>query len=244
MLTLYQYPGGDRLTSVSPPCMKVEMALRLIGAEFRVENLTSLATVRRVSETGRLPVLEAGGVRTPDSIAILDRLEGMFPDAPLWPVDPARRVRDRLWDHYGTDSLYWLGFYLRWIPADTAESFFRAMFGRQPWVVRFLIRRTLLPGQRRRARLHGVGGKSGAQVRAEIDRAFDTVVAGLEGGPFLQGRDRPGRGDLACVALLVQAGFRNSLPATMEQVLDRPSLPAFCRRVLEACSLDVPGWLV
>ena len=126
MITLYQYPGGDGLSSVSPPCMKIEMALRLLGAEFEVKNLTSIQQTRRVSETGRLPVLEADGERTADSIAILDRLERMFPDAALWPTDPAEHLRDRLWDHYATDSVYWLGFYLRWIRPDTSERFFRA----------------------------------------------------------------------------------------------------------------------
>jgi len=243
LLTLYQYPGGDGLGSVSPPCLKVEMALRLLGCEFRIDNLTSAAAARRISATGRLPVLEVEGERVPDSIAILDRLEQMFPGAALWPSDPVRRVRDRLWDHFGTDSMYWLGFHLRWVAPESSTAFFDALFGRAPWPVRSVVRLTFVPQQRKRARLHGVGGKSPEQVLSEIERALDTVVAGLEGGPFLQGRDRPGRGDLSCVALLVQAGFRRTMPEVMERIRKRPALAGLCARTLEACSMPVPGWL-
>ena len=170
---------------------------------------------------------------------ILDRLERAFPEAALWPADPARRTCDRLWDHYGTDSMYWLGFHLRWVAPDTSAAFFGALFGRVAWPVRSLVRLTFLPQQRKRAGLHGVGGKSLAQVLEEIARAFDTVVAGLEGGPFLQGRDRPGRGDLACVALIAQAGFRGTMPTVMEMVRSRPDLPPFCARTFEACAMPM-----
>jgi glutathione S-transferase len=243
MLALYQYPGGQGLSSISPPCMKVEMALRALGADFRVHNLRSAAAVRRISATGRLPVLEIDGERIADSITILDRLERLYPDAELWPTDAVERLRDRLWDHYATDSLYWPGFYLRWVRPDTSELFRRGLLGRAPWLVRFLVRRTFVPRQRRRALLQGVGGKSVAAVNAEIARGVDTIAAGLEGGPFLQGRDRPGRGDLACVSLLVQAGFHDNMPEAMERIRGLSSLPRFCRDTLDACRMDVPGWL-
>jgi glutathione S-transferase len=243
MLTLYQYPGADGLTSVSPPCMKVEMALRLLGVEHQVKNLTSPAQGKRYSITGRLPVLEVDGERIPDSIAILDRLEEFYPDAPLWPTDRGERVQDRLWDHYVTDSLYWYGFYLRWVRPDTSERFFRALFARRPGWMRLLIRLAYLPKQRSRAGLQGVGGKTPAMVDRQLERALDTIVEGLAGGPFLQGRDRPGRGDLSCVSLLVQPGFRDTLPGMMEQIRARPPLGEHCRRVLDACSMELPRWM-
>lgn len=80
-------------------------------------------------------------------------------------------------------------------------------------------------------------------VRAEMERAFDMLIAGLEGGPFLQGRAEPGRGDLACVSLLVQAGFRRTLTETMEQILSRPALASYIRVVLDACRMKLPAWL-
>jgi glutathione S-transferase len=242
-MILYQYPGGDGLSSISPPCMKVEMALRLLGVEYKVRNLYGTNSARRVSVTGRLPVLEIDGERVPDSNIILDRLERHRPDADLWPTDPVQRVQDRLWDHFATDAMYWLGFYLRWVDPRTSGPSFRALFGRMSWPKRFAIRAFFLPRQRRRALLHGVGGKSPESVRAEMKRAFGMVDDGLAGGPFLQGRDHPGRGDLACAALIAQAGFRASLPETMDEVLARPALPAHTTRVFDACGMRAPAWL-
>ncbi len=101
-MILYQFPGGDRVGSISAPCLKVEMALRLAGADYETRLLRKRGEVRRVSRTGRLPVLEIDGERVVDSVAILDRLEKAFPDARLSPRDPQRRVRDRLWEHFAT----------------------------------------------------------------------------------------------------------------------------------------------
>ena len=95
-MILYQYPGGDRIRSISSPCLKVEMALRLAGAEYEAKYLTSQTAARNVSATGRLPVLEIGEERIVDSVKILDRIESEFPDAALSPDDPQQRVRDRL----------------------------------------------------------------------------------------------------------------------------------------------------
>jgi glutathione S-transferase len=243
MLTLYQYPGAAGLTSVSPPCVKIEMALKLLGAEYRVESISSPPAVKRISATGRLPVMDIGGERVPDSIMILDRLEKEFPDARLWPNDPGRHLQDRLWDHVVTDSIYWLGFYMRWVDPDGAPRTYQALFGRRPWLMRTAIRMTFLPRQRRRAGLHGVGGKTPEAVRSECRRAFDMVMEGLGGGPFMQGRDHPGRGDLAATALLSQVGFRDSLPELMQMVRDRPPLVELCCRVHDACDMEGPKWL-
>ena len=243
MLTLYQYPGAAGLTSVSPPCLKIEMALKLLGADYTVQNISSPLAARRISTTGRLPILEIDGERVPDSIMILDRLEKEFPEARLWPKDSQRHLQDRLWDHVVTDSVYWYGFYLRWIDPEYAPRTYRAFFGHSPWFVRMGVRMAFLPRQRKRAMLHGVGGKSPEAVRRECGRAFDMIAEGLQGGSYLQGRDHPGRGDLAAVALFSQVGFRDTMPAVMEMVRTRPPLVELCRRVHDACDMEGPRWL-
>ena len=69
------------------------------------------------------------------------------------------------------------------------------------------------------------------------------VVEGLDGGPFLEGRDHPGRGDLACTALLSQVGFRGTMPDIMKMVRDRTPLVELCCRVHDACDMEGPRWL-
>ena len=244
MMILYQYPGGDGLTSISPPCLKVEMALRRIGEPYRTVNCTSRSQTLKVSVTGRLPVLETDGQRIPDSIDILDALEQRFPQSDLWPRDPSAHLRDRLWDHFANDYLYFIGFYLRWVPTENRQRTAAALVGRAPFYVRWVFRGLFLPTFAKRAYVVGIGGKSLQGVLASFDRGMAMAAAGLEGGAFLQGRDRPGRGDLACASLMAQAGYQGTMPDVEARLRAHPKLLDHMRRVFEACSMEPPRWLV
>ena len=242
-MILYQYPGGEGLASVSPPCLKIWLALRRIGAEHRVVDCQP-PQVRRVSRTGRLPVLELeDGSRVADSVTILDTLEERFPDADLFPKDPLVRVHDRLWDHYGTDVMYWLGFYFRWVHPETAQRTFREFFGQRSFLTRLVVRATFARAARRRGRLQGIGGLAPETVMHALERVLETITTGLEGGPFLGGRPTPGRGDLSCAALLAQAGFRDTMPEVEARFRKHPPLERHLAATLEACGAELPVWL-
>jgi glutathione S-transferase len=239
---LYQYPGGDGVGSVSPPCFKIELALRLLGADYERVNVTSPGKVRQISSTGRLPVLEVDGARIHDSIRILNELEGRF-EAPWLDATERERLQDRLWEYFVNEHLYWCGFYLRWVDPEDSARFFDALFGKMKLPARWLVRRMFLPRQRRRSRLHGSGGRERSEILDEIVNALEMLVTALDGGPFLQGRSAPGRGDLAVASLLGQAGFRGSLPEVCRQVKSRPPLMTHLHDVFAACEVETPRWL-
>jgi glutathione S-transferase len=241
-MILYQFPGGHGLSSISPPCMKIEMALRLIGASYEVTNLRSRSAVKRVSRTGRLPVLEIDGERIADSIDILDELERRFPDSPLSIADPTQRAHDRLWEHLATDHAYFIGYYLRWVAPENRKRMLDALFYRAPFFMRWGVPLFVRP-MIRRANLVGVGGKSLEQINRSLERCFDLLETGLAGGPFLQGRASPARGDLASASLMAQGGFRDTMPDFVERFDRRPALVEHTGRVLEACSMKLPDWL-
>ena len=238
---LYQYPGSSDVPSVSPPCLKIYMALRYIDVEHEVVNLRSPVQARKLSRSGRLPVADIDGRRIPDSIDIMDALEARHPDAGLRPADPQRALRDRLWEHFVNDYMYFIGYYLRWVAYP--ERTFQAMFGRAPWFVRLGGRYMLLPHARRRAQYHGIGGKDATAVHGSAARAFAMLAAGLEDGPFLQGRGTPARGDLAAAAMLAQIGWRDTMPRVVERLDRYPLLRDYTGRVFEACRMPQPTWL-
>jgi len=240
---LYQFPGREGLGSISPPCLKVEMALRLLGVEYQLVNLRRRPEVRRVSTTGRLPVLEIDGRRIPDSIAILDELERLQPQAALWPEDPAARVRDRLWEHFANDHVYYLGVYLRWFVPEHRERVFGAIFRGAPLPVRWIGPRMLRREFSRRIVGVGLSGKTQDQVLAAWERASEMHERGLAGGPYLEGRERPGRGDLAVASLAAEAGLAHAMPEIERRFLARPAVVEHVRRVFEACSMELPDWL-
>jgi len=240
-VTLYQYPGSSDVPSVSPPCLKLYLALRYIDIEHEVVDLRSRAQVRKLSRTGRLPVAEIDGRRIPDSIDILDAIETRNPESGLRLADPTQAMRDRLWEHFVNDHVYFVGFYLRWI--SYRERTFGAMFGRSPWWIRLGARYVFLPSTRRRAEYHGIGGKDDAAVHESVGRAFSMLAQGLEGGPFLQGRETPARGDFAAAGMLAQIGWRDTLPPVVERLDRHPPLRDYTARVFEACGMTPPKWL-
>ncbi len=243
MIVLYQFPGGDGVSSVSPPCVRVEMALRLLGVEYRRVDLRTRRAARRVSVTTRLPVLEIDGERITDSIAILDTLERRWPHAPWIPGDPAERVRDRAWEHFANDHVYFMAHYLRWLSPEYRERWIDVLFGRAPVWVRVAGRFVLVRDAERRAAAFGTAGRDPDEIKDLVLRAVDMLDVAIGTGPFLEGRATPGRGDLAAAATLVQVGFRGTLPDLMEHVFDRPRLIALTRGVLAACRMESPRWL-
>jgi glutathione S-transferase len=76
------------------------IAMKVAGIAFD-EEVISLeaedfkARVTRISATGKVPALVDGKVQVWESLAILEYLAEKFPDARLWPTDPAARAHAR-----------------------------------------------------------------------------------------------------------------------------------------------------
>lgn len=237
---VYQYPGSRGLPSLSPPCIKVQFALRLLEIPYRVENLRSVVEVRRVSPTGRVPVLEAEGKRIADSMAILDFLEDRHPDGALFPSDPEERLHDRLWDHFATDSLYWIGLYHRWCVPYNRERVVDAMMGRRFSIRKLMFRRLLVRAMIKRAEGQSIGLRPLDEVNASAERCLRLVSDGLRGGPFLGGRSTPGRGDLGVATLNAQAAWRDTLPSLLERIRAHPGVSEHVAQTFRACGFDPP----
>src|SRR3954451_820048 len=84
-LKLYVIPG-------SHPCATVEAALDLKGLEYeRVDLLPGMSPVHQLARFGRrtVPGMMVDGYRVSGSRLILRTLDGLAPDPPLYPRDPA-----------------------------------------------------------------------------------------------------------------------------------------------------------
>jgi glutathione S-transferase len=78
------------------------LALKKTGVPFtetliqlRQENNASAAAIAPHSPSGLVPVLQDGDLTVCDSLAICEYLAERFPDAGLWPADPAARALAR-----------------------------------------------------------------------------------------------------------------------------------------------------
>lgn len=93
--------AGDR--SVSSWSMRAYVALTHKGAEFEERTIRLLedrdrSQRRKVSPTGRVPVLHHGDAVVPDSLAIIEYLEEVLPPPAwpaLWPTDRRQRAHAR-----------------------------------------------------------------------------------------------------------------------------------------------------
>lgn len=97
---LVLYVGEKNISSWS---MRAFVALTAKGLDFEERTISlrqdkDRALRRRVSPTGRVPVLHHGARVIPDSLAILEYLEETFPPPAhpgLWPADREARARAR-----------------------------------------------------------------------------------------------------------------------------------------------------
>ena len=80
--------------------MRPWIAMKVAGIPFE-EEVISLdaadfkARVGRISGTGKVPALADGNVQVWETLAILEYLAERYPDARLWPADPAPRATAR-----------------------------------------------------------------------------------------------------------------------------------------------------
>ena len=239
-LVLYQYGGKGTLPSFSPPCLKVYLALRRLDVGHRLVDLSTPLEVRRHSPTGRVPALRIDDRVVTDSCAILDALAQRYPESDLWPRDPQERITDTLWDHFATDTLYWGGFYLRWLVPESRERVFTELYGKGPSLKKVAMRLVAVPMLHLRAR----GQSIGTRAKDDVARSYRGYLALIDGalaaGPFLFGRQTPGRGDLAVASHLAQLTFAKTSPDIVRLLEDHPRLAPHVRRTFEACDLETP----
>ncbi len=80
--------------------MRAWLALKLTGAPFAeivipLRQAGTAAEIAKYSPSGKLPALRHGGVTVWDSLAILEYLAELFPEAAMWPQDRAARALAR-----------------------------------------------------------------------------------------------------------------------------------------------------
>lgn len=97
MAELRLYIGNKNYASWS---LRAWLALKATGTTFAEVVIPILApgskeTLRQFSPTGKVPALHHGDIVVWDSLAICGYLADLFPDAGLWPADPAAKAMAR-----------------------------------------------------------------------------------------------------------------------------------------------------
>ena len=161
-ITLVQYPGLTRKTTLSAPCGKAHMALGFKGLDYSIHNVNTPAQVKKFNPRGRVPVLIIDGETVMDSTDIVSFLESRFPDPPLEPADPTLRAQAKVYEDWADEVIYFYGVFMRWCAEDNYARMRSRILGRLPipmrWIVPLIAQREL----RHRVRGQGVGLKGEA----------------------------------------------------------------------------------
>lgn len=196
-ITLYQFPGEGGL-SLSPYCNKVHWALRLKGLLYRTEDVL---VAKRVSETGRLPVLLYDNQKVHDSTEILRFLEARHPRPSLIPAERRQAAFAHVLEEWADEALNPIVQYLGWSNPEVAARFGATLL---PTLPATLARLALeAPRKRILRRRRELARRGEGAVYALLEAHFDAIEALCEEREWLAGRDsHPSVADIAVAAQL------------------------------------------
>ncbi len=221
-LHVFQHPWD---LNPSPFCLKAETYCRLAGIAF-----TSVPALPFQAPRGKLPFLEDGAERIPDSALIIEHLKRRFGD----PLDGALDARQAAIGHLlrrtCEESLYFVLVYSRWIDPVGWKVVKPAFFGSLPPLVRDAVAAIARNGVRRALYAQGYGRHTRDGIYA-IGAADLAAIAATIAGHAFAVSDAPTSFDAMLYGFLA-----NILTAPVETELKRealghPELVAYVERM-------------
>ncbi len=210
--------------AMTPFTEKVRRALEMKQLAYEMCEPAGPEDYRRWSpKTGLLPVLLVDGETIADSTAILLRLDELFPRPPLLATEPKIATQQRQLEDWADESF--LFYFLKWQRIQRERELAEAAAGPPTGLARIAMLRRL--GAWLRA--GGTWERPETAISRGIGDRLDDLVNLLGTRPFFYA-DRPSMADLAVYSMLRAVEF-GSIPDSSQQLLSRPGLVAYMRRV-------------
>lgn len=233
-ITLYQFPPVLGLPSMSPFCIKVQMALKLKGLDFEV---VSTLLPRRYNPRGKVPYVMWDGQPIEDSTAIVKAIDERCKDGPALVPRERRQAADaHLLEDWADESLYWFGVYAKFGDPEGWALFRPPLAGAMPAMLRplgpIVARRDLTH------KLHAQGllTRSRDLLLSEFDEHLAALSARLAQSAYLVG-DTITMADIAVVAMLMPM-MVGVTPEFTRRIEAHPAITAYAARVRRATHLD------
>ena len=208
----------------TPFTEKVRRGLEMKQLAYEVREPAGPEDFKRWSpETGLLPVLTIDGERIADSTAILLHLDERFPRPPLLAAEPKIALQQRQLEDWADESF--LFYFLRWQRIRVQREQAEAAAGPPRGLARVAMLRRLFAW----LRAGGTWERPETAISRGIGDRLDDLVNLLGTRPFFYA-ERPSMADLAVYAMLRSIEF-GSIPDSAQQLLSRPGLVAYMRRV-------------
>ena len=200
MITLYNFGPYYELPDPSPFCLRVDCYLRATGLDFTVESgMQNMKTAPK----GKLPYIDDGDTRVPDSRFILDYLKKTYGD----PLDEGLSDEQRALTHFVSktldEDLYWCIVYSRWIDDAVWPSTKAMFFDPLPFPMRTILPKVLRKGVRKQLHAQGLGRHSPEEIVAIATTTLDALAALLGDRKYFI-TDQPTTLDVSAFAFLAE----------------------------------------
>lgn len=223
-ITLYQF-------EMSPFCDKVRRVLRFKGLDYQVENVSlqqvQFGYLKKLTTTGKLPVLKINGSHVMDSSRIIEALERQYPDKPLLPADKKQAALVHFFEDWADEGLYFNEVYLRFVLPSNAPEY-AAMAAKEDNALFAAIGKMVAPGMiAKQAKAQGIGRKTLAEVMADLKKHFSHLSDWLDGQDYLVGDSLT----LADISVASQLGCIVATPEGKGVAADYPRVGEWLKRV-------------
>lgn len=235
MIKLFQFPAGAfGVPNPSPFCIKVETWLRLAKLPYEV---VPVAVPRR-APLGKLPYIEDGDARIPDSSAIIEHLTAAYPVTLDVGLSAQQRAIAHAFDRMFGEATYWGLVYARWVDAEGWEQM-KTAFSFLPAVLRPLVP----PLIRRRVQgtLHaqGMGRYQPEVIDARVAEDLAATAAQLGEQAFFLG-DTPRSIDATVYAFIASIWEANIATRLKPLVAEHANLLRYSARMRAHCFPELP----
>ena len=214
---------------ISPFCGKVRRILDFKGLEYSVRDYTGwrVMAAGKLSQAGKLPVLEYDGQMIQDSSCIAAFLEEKHPEPALFPKSGRAAHLAHVFEDWADESLYWYEVYFRFMwPEGAAKAFNIMQQGRPAWETA-LITKSAIPMMRQKLRAQGIGKYDKETVTAQFLEHLQHLDGLLAEEKWLAG-DSCSIADIAVASQLAEVQRTSHLASRFQ---DYPALSAWLARI-------------
>jgi len=183
MIKLYTLPSAFGLRSVSPFCLKAEMALTYLKLDFEV----AFESDPRKAPKGKLPFLEVDGKIIADSELILDYLDQLTQGGLYGDLTAEESSRGFAYLRLAEDHLYWLMVASRWLDDAWWPNVKRDFFDVFPFPLRQLVPIIARRQVRQTYHLHGLGRHSLEEQQRFAEKDLQAIAATVAANHFIAG---------------------------------------------------------
>ena len=220
---------------VSPFAAKVRRVMYYKGIDFSAKNygLTAAGKIKKISPTGKAPILEHDGQFIVDSTDIIRYLEKLSPQNPVFPEYPVLKAQAHIMEDWADESLYFYDLTMRCWP-NNSDLLADDLLLEDKGLMKKFLHGVIPKAIGKQAKAQGIGRKDKEIVCREVAVHFESINALVSEQQWLVGQQLS-IADISVISMCTvleraeeARAMMEALPALMDwrSRVDEKTLPA------------------